>query len=356
MNQKTAKSTQPSRHTLGSLYQRYVLDRVVEVARHISHDFIRRPRHYRAVPENTAEILQGFRIRTGSDPAWLSSEQREVVLGAIFGRAFHSASAGLRSASVVYEDRGTDKSADLIEQVRNEAAAFHTYLKGIEGRAILMADKETDKVFRSAIEVIRNKEVAAAFGLPPVTEEHWPSLEPGKEDRDSSAGANLIVEVRRSLGLTSARPLVTSYHFLMLQRIAHYGALTMESTLKDAGSRSDNHTQDLARNAYHWEKALQRLLSGVGQMGCLWKDLQYRQEFSPFEKATMAPHPSGEIDLKDTPLNPAVAVQLGGGLGFSTQTVGNEICCSTGDLYCSNATERTAHIECGTPTIAIGFE
>jgi mersacidin/lichenicidin family type 2 lantibiotic len=356
MNDKTAKSTQSSQHALGSLYTRYVLDRVVEVARHISHDFIRRPRQYRAVPENIAEILQGFRIRTGSDPAWLSSEQREVVLGAIFGRTFHASSTGIRSASVAYVDRGSGKSADLIEQVRHEAAVFRTYLKGIEGRAISMADKETGNVFQSAIEVIRSKEVAGVFGLAPVTEKHWPSLEAGKENGDLSAGANLIVEIRRSLGLTSAPPIVTPYHFIMLQRIAYYGALTMEGTLNETGSGSDDHTQELARNAYGWEKALQGLLSGL-DVGCAWKALRYRQELSPFERTTLPPHPSGEIDLEGTQLDPAVAARPVGGMGFSTQTVGDEICCSTGDLYCPNSTQRTSHIECGgTTTIAIRFE
>lgn len=53
------EASQPSLHPLAGLYQRSVLDPMVEVARTISHDFVKRPRHYRAVPENVASILEG---------------------------------------------------------------------------------------------------------------------------------------------------------------------------------------------------------------------------------------------------------------------------------------------------------
>lgn len=347
MSPKTTsmKSPQSAHRSLGALYQRYVLDRVVEVARHISHDFVRRPRHYRAVPEKIAEILESFRIRTGSDPAWLSAEQREVVFGAIFGSTFTSASIGVRSASIAYVDRGAEKSKDLLHQVRDEAAAFHTYLKSIEGRAISMADKETGSVFQSAIEVLRSKEVAGVFGLPAVTGEDWPLEEPGHEDVDSSAGGNLIVEVQRTLGPASVRPIVTPYRFFMLQRVAYYGALTIVGVLNEAGLSSDSHAQELVRNAYGWEKALQALLSGIDVVRA-WKEPQYRQELSPFERATMVPHPSGEVGLEGTQLDPEATALSRRGLGFSTWTI-KEICCSTGDLYCTNSTQRTSHIECG---------
>ena len=65
------------------------------VARSISHDFVKRPRHYRAITNKVADILQGFRIRTGSTPEWLSGIQRARVYTAIFGASFCSTSVGI---------------------------------------------------------------------------------------------------------------------------------------------------------------------------------------------------------------------------------------------------------------------
>jgi len=334
MSHETAKSAQPSELALAALYQRYALDRVIEAAHLVSHDFVRRPRQYRAVPENIAEILEEFRIRTGSNPAWLSAQQRALVLGAIFGRTFQSSSTAVRAASVAFSDRGAEKSADSSQPVSQEAAVFRSWLKGVQGRAIFMADKETGHAFRSAIEVIKSKEVAGVFGLPPVTEDHWPLIEPGKENVDSFAGANLIIEIWRRLGVASARSIVTPYRFMALQRIAYYGALTIEGVLNDTGGV--NHTKELVRSACGWEQALHVMVSGI-DLCSFWKDVKYRQELSPFERTTMSPHPSGEGGLKGTQLDPAMAGESGGS-GDSPSTITNDgICCYT-DYLCRTTT------------------
>lgn len=344
------QARQPSQHPIGALYQRYVLDRIVEVARNISHDFVRRPRHYRAVPEKIAIILEGFRVRTGSDPDWLSAEQREVIFGPIFGSNFCSSSAGLRSAATAYVERGIKESAALTQQVLDEASAFRTYLRDIEGQVVSMADRATGAVFQSALEVVGSKEVAEVFNSPAVTERDWLLAETGREDVDSSAGGSLIVQVQRTLALAPARPVMTFYRFTILQRIAFYGALTIAGAFNEAGLGNGDHAQQLVRNAYGWEKALQALLSGIDVVRA-WKEPQYREGLSQFERLTMAPHPAGEVDLKGTQLDPAMAARSrGGGLGFSTQTVSGEICCSTGDLYCTESSQRTSHIECGNQT------
>jgi mersacidin/lichenicidin family type 2 lantibiotic len=135
-----------------------------------------------------------------------------------------------------------------------------------------------------------------------------------------------------------------------LQRIAYHGAGTIAGALNETGLDNPNDLQELIRNSYAWEKSLQALLSDVDMVRA-WKDPQYRQELSPIEKATMDPHPSGEGGLKGTPLDLVTAERRGLGVGgFSTWTI-VAICCSTGALSCTQATEykvcRTSDIECG---------
>lgn len=120
------ETSQSSQHPIAALYQRSVLDPIVEVARAISHDFVKRPRHYRAVPEHVAGILEGFRIRTGSNPEWLSAAQRANLFAPIFGAAFCSISIGLRSASLAFAERGAGMNPDLLEgfaMLRSHSAA-----------------------------------------------------------------------------------------------------------------------------------------------------------------------------------------------------------------------------------------
>lgn len=259
------EAQQSSKHPIAALYQRFVLDPMVEVARVTSHDFVRRPRHYRAVPENVADILDGFRIRTGSSPEWLSVTQRSDLFAPIFGDAFDTINTDLRYAAVAFAESNTERNLDALEDsVRNAAIASRGYLKSIEGRAVSQADIKTSLVFQSAIEVLRNKAVAGAFGLPPAPGGNWPLDGALNVDDASTDGAFLIEEIQRASGLSPFRPILTQHQFILLQRVAYYGALTIAGVLGDAASwnRADS-IHALVRNAYGWEKALQSLLSEI---------------------------------------------------------------------------------------------
>ena len=156
-------------------------------------------------------------------------------------------------------------------------------------------------------------------------------------DRRDSTGLNIF----------SLRPPLTQHRFILLQRVAHYGAMTIVGVLEDADKwDSANRLQALAGNAYAWEKAL-RVYFDIDVIRA-WKDPQYRENLSPCEKGLVPPHPSGEVDLKDIQLDASSARAV---VGFSTWTLYG-ICCCTGDL-CPAGTNtdykccRTSDIECG---------
>lgn len=346
------KASPSSLHPIAGLYQRSVLDPIIEVARNVSHDFVRRPRHYRAVPENVAGILDGFRIQTGSDPEWLSAAQRARLFAPLFGAAFCASSIDLRTASLALAEPASGRNPGLPEGVRDAAAALRGYLKSLEGRGVSDADRETGGVFRKAVEVLRNEAVAGVFGLPAAPGGSWPLDGALSAEAAAADGAYLLEEIQRALDLSFIRPPLTQQRFVVLQRVAHYGALTIAGAL-DGGDGWDSLDQGhaLVRNAYGWDKALQALLSGIDVVRA-WKDPQYRQSLSPSEMGMMAAHPAGEVDLKGTELDRSAAQVARGGLGFSTMTLGS-ICCCTGALPCQAGTNtdyrccRTSQIECG---------
>jgi mersacidin/lichenicidin family type 2 lantibiotic len=77
-----------------------------------------------------------------------------------------------------------------------------------------------------------------------------------------------------------------------------------------------------------------------------WRRAYLRDTLQHFEQQLLPAHPAGEMDLTGTELGEAVARfgriggpgqvgGLGGGVfALETHTVGDEVCCSTGDLSC----------------------
>src|SRR5690242_2980045 len=108
MARRAGDDDRSSVHPIGLLFQRSVLDPVVDIARAVSLDYVDRPRHYRTVPEDVARILEGFRIRTGTDPEWPSIEQRARLFAGIFDDPFRNASSELRGAARALAERTAD--------------------------------------------------------------------------------------------------------------------------------------------------------------------------------------------------------------------------------------------------------
>lgn len=246
-----------SEYPLAALYQRSVLDPIVEVAFMISHDFVERPLHYRAVPAKVAGILENFRIRTGSDPKWPSTAQRDEVFEPLFGDAFTTTGNALRAASVAFAESAARSLETLQDSVRDTCTAFRAYLKSIDGRVVSLADTQTQPVFHNAVEVFRSEAVTGAFGLLPPGRS-WPL----DTDSESPDGTVLIEEIQRALGLFHDRPTLTQHVFILLQRVARYGSLTVAGVLDDSSDWDDSdQLHALIRNACGWDTALRAVLT-----------------------------------------------------------------------------------------------
>jgi hypothetical protein len=246
-----------ARHALAGLYQRSVLDPIIQVAQAIALDSVRRPSQYRALPEKLAVILQDLRVRTGSQPEWPGSAQRAQVFASLFGETFRTLGLDLRSAGRTFAECAAGANLELLEdRVRDAAVGFRGYLRGLEGRAVAVADGETGPVFRSAVEVLQAEAVAGVFGLPPAPGGDWPLDDATGTDTGSPDAAFLIEAVQRTAGSSAQGLLLTQHLLLLLQRLAHYGAMTIGAVLKDAASwNAKDGVQKLARVAYGWDCA-----------------------------------------------------------------------------------------------------
>jgi hypothetical protein len=339
--------------SLTALYQCYVLDPLIEVASALSQDFVQRPRHYRAVPENTATVLDGFRTRTGFGPEWPSSEQRAILAAPVFGAAFHRAAAELtRAAAAFAECRGQGKLEPLEDRVREAAASFRGHLKSVEGRALSATDRDTGAAFRNAIEVFRSKEVANAFGLPPAPGGNWPVGPLSEADTASEDAAYLIEEIQRSLVLSAA---VTAQQILLLQRVAHYGGLTIAGVMEDAATRKNaDWIGTLVRNAYGWGNALQSpvFINDINVLPRVISQLTLdEEELKSMPTEGGARQPGIEI-------LPRLPGGGGGGPGCTCHTGWTRICDSPTHMASTQQTSCTSGVTfyCDTgPTCTSGF-
>jgi len=320
----------------------------VELARAVSHDVTSRPRHYRAVPESLAATFEGFRLRNGNHAEWPDEAQRGAVFASIFGDAFRTTSTDLHGAAVAFAERHVEMKPDpLADRVRDTAVAFRDYLKAMEEPAS-RADSETGSVFRSAVEVFQNKAVANAFGLPPAPSGTWPLGGAREADGAAADGAFLIEEIQRVLDSSSVRPPISQHLFSLLQRVAHYGGLTIASVLEDPAQwKKDDWVLALVSNAYGWQKAMQSLLSYIEDKAKLLRP------------RVVSPFTLDDEELKSMPteeqirrLGAPIARATGGGGGHPHScTYGLTLKCDTGPTCYTGFT-----LKCDTgPTCTYGF-
>jgi hypothetical protein len=255
---------------ISSMYGRWTLDCVIEAALAVAHDYVKRYRHYRDVTGGVPDILSSFRSRTGSDPDWPNVAQRSAIYTPLLGGSdakpggdrtstFQQSAATLREAAVAYSERVFDTGEPMLRQAFVDAARnFQAYLSTVNGGVVQDGNDRTTAIFDNAKQVLATAEVAKAFGLPPAPARDWPLA--GVLSGD---GAYLIEEIARSLQPAGVGP-VSQQQFIVLQRIAHYGARTIEGTTKSvkAGWQPDAKNAEfleLIGNAYSWATALRAL-------------------------------------------------------------------------------------------------
>ncbi|MFO1500438.1 MAG: hypothetical protein U1G07_18995 [Verrucomicrobiota bacterium] len=323
-------------HPLGQLYQQWALDFVIEAARAVAQDCGRSPDKYRDLPDAVAASLAQFRSKVGVDPEWPTFAERNATYDALLGEWFADAAAAFRVAVVTYVEKSTDATKGISTAAAGRAIdAFRVHLEARADSALQRRPAMAATMFQAAARGLRSSELAAVFGERG-SGDSWP-LDGGR----AAAGANLIGAIAREL-FPSVVGRMTAYKFLLLQRVAEHGARTLTNVL--GGSPLDA----VMEPAYAWCQAARELMP-ISTIITAWRRQSTRQIMSSIEGSLVPPHPSGEVTM-GTELQPLVArmARIGGfggfggfELGFSTHTVGDEVCCSTGDLSC--VTDASCH-------------
>ena len=339
------KTSFPASRMIADMYARWALDMVVELSYHISNDLIQRPRHYRDIPENVAAFLSDIRVAVGNRADLPSGNDRAAIYGALLDRAeIRFASASLRDAATSYAAQASNKTEPMLRQgFVDRADTLRAYLTSLEGRALAVGHQRTGEIFAQATRVFTSPEIARVFGVPPAPRGAWPLEGVYSED-----GAYLIEEVFRTL--LQPVPIFTTLprKFILFQRLAHYGALSLAGVLEDSGKAGADRIDALMRNAYSWARAVDDL--GIDTVRA-WKDPDYRAGLTNIERSLLPEHPAGNIDVSPTVsalIGPGRQSLTSGGkiccsgptleAGCSSVTQSGQICCSTGN-FCDTVTE-----------------
>jgi hypothetical protein len=251
------------------LYARWTLDPVIEMAVAVAHDFPRRPRHYRDVPagvDGVVRVLSSLRARMGTDPDWPNASQRAISLEALVGPSdsrpgpdhslspFHQAANSVRESATAFSERVHDTGEAMLRQAfRDAVTALNSHLSTLLGSVLDETLRQVREVGDQAIRVLQAESVARAFGVSAALDAGWP-LSDGRDGE----GAVLVEEISRTLpGATSQ---LTAQRFSNLQRVAYYGALTLQGVQAQADLDDHEREEDeLIGWAYSWETALRGL-------------------------------------------------------------------------------------------------
>ena len=331
----------PAIPDIAALYERFLLDPLIEVARCVSFDALKRPRFYRNITAPVAALLDGFRVRTGTAPEWLSAIQRSISYCSIFGGGVTIGALAMRAAAVTYVERVDPQLGHLaLQPVRDAISNFRESLTELQGAAVDQAARQSGVVFGSAMEILGNEAIARVFGF-----------EPASGKRAGSVNPALIEEIQRSLRLHHLRRALGPHRLVLLEQVGKHGAAAIAGVLNH-GDSDDDGIESLVSSAYAWEKSVRALQLTVDVIRA-WKEPAYREQLTPEEKDVVR-HPSGEIDVKHTLLDRSSRMFEGVAESGLCSTVGGDPCgsglCSTvGGDPCTLASQGSDYC-CGTNT------
>jgi len=343
---ESKSSASTSLHPLGQLYQQWALDFVIEAVRAVAQDYARNPDAYRELPDAVGTGLDEFRTKVGVDPDWPPFAERNATYDAQLGEWFSEASAAFRLAVMTYVEKANDATRDIATQAATGAVdAFRVQLEAGGGQGAQRRSAAATSMFQAAVKLLRSPQLARVFNEDAAPGDPWPFG--GAVD---AAGANLVGAIAKKL-FPPIVGRVSSYKFLLFQRVADHGARTLSRVLD--GSSLDA----VLEPAYAWNVAARELVPVSTVVGA-WRGESMRHALSSVERSMIPPHPAGDVTMAGTELQPVMARMgsiggiggLGGvGLGFSTYTVGDERCCSTGDLSCvTDASCQSVYSHCQT--------
>jgi hypothetical protein len=272
-----------SRPTIANLYELWTLDIIPclgQPCATLCRDY---PHEFKTVPDPTLDTLADLLYRTGYDSKYLDEQGRKALLmpvlgdsdGAMGGErsgAFHQSADALRCRAKDFVHRVFTTGEDqLREAFRDAATSFQNYLTAVDGTVVFNADKRLTVHFNEVVSVLQEPQFANGLGLPsapaspPAPGVGWPlggtplSGMPINKNWHGD-GAMLVYAVTKRAQASAGTPVVTDVQFLQMQRIATYGAHTIEAVLNVPTIWTDNLiTNEAISLAYRWWTSIAEL-------------------------------------------------------------------------------------------------
>lgn len=251
---------------ISDMYERWTLDCVIELAQAIAADFVSRPRQYKDVRDSTPGNLADLWYRADTDPLFPGMKKRQMIFTPLLGPSdgkrgehssqFHMSTAALRERARAFTERQVETGEDNLRRAFQDAViTLRSYLVTLrENSVVTNGNTQTRNIFDRSAEALTDDKVTRVFGRTPSPADDWPLA--GTFDEN---GARVIEEVSKALQTSVG--LVPQSDFIVMQRIATFGANTLRGVLADpdpSSARLDD-LDDLIQEAYRWKTALDAL-------------------------------------------------------------------------------------------------
>jgi len=284
---------------LAGVYFFYMLDRLIELANRVAHDFFDRPhlytfdsfepdsgQHQQVIVSQTSTIvstLAKLHARYGCDERALASSQREQIYSALFGRrsaenGMHEAGDfarlrdGLLEACATFAETKFGDEGSLRENVLQKHRLFKEYVEGQDGLSLDWTRKDglADLTEGTSYAILRNPGVTRVFTGARAPRAAWPY------DFDSNAD-KLIEEISKqlmwpgahdptvaapaanpgsSLIARESKPYITREEIVCCQRAALEGARCLATVVEIDSDSDDADVDVLIKRCYTWRTAL----------------------------------------------------------------------------------------------------
>ena len=260
-----ASSTDNRLNHTSDLYELWTLDIVPAIGSRAAEIFETNPKQFKRVPPSITHVLARLHYQTGYNESYLSISQRIGLVGPLLGQSdgtdhsdetskFHQAATGLRKAAVDYVQRSFDTGErQLRNAFRDASKTMYAYLTVLEGGVTTSALGRLSTHFRDVVTVLQSVEYCSGLGLPPAPTGRWPRF--GMVDGD---GAAVIEELTHRVIpdelMTVAQ--IDVEKFLAIQRVADYGAASLDEILVDPTMEDDARADEVINIVYRWWTAL----------------------------------------------------------------------------------------------------
>ena len=261
----SSKTLSPNKQKLSEMYQRYILDCIIDAAFAVSHDFALRPEVYKDI--NTSTELISLRRLTGFSAEFPTKETRILELYApFFGKYIYESPLSddsmfiktleslIRAAKAYSENKLDATVASLRTRVRTSARRFRSYLNSIIGSSQIASNSQTEPLFKLAVKILKDDNIKSLFGVNQTLDPKWP-LEEQPDSNGATLIQNIFQEPRLKNFFPGATMQMTIDKFVNKQLIGTAGQNAITGILNELDS-DDKTIEEVISDLYTWGSEL----------------------------------------------------------------------------------------------------